>query len=446
MAAQENRLMPIRFLRISPAQWRRRALLLTALLWRRLLVRTRIVAVTGSLGKTTAKEMLAAILSAEGRTLANAGTSNRTIDVATLILRARPWHRYVVVEIGTDSPGWIARSTLIARPDVAVVLNVGRTHTNRFRTLEDTAREKAELLGRLGRRGVAILNADDPRVAGMGEGKPFRVVRFGQGEAAGVRAREINACWPERLSLTLESGGVRQRVSTRLVGRHWANSVVAAAAAALECGVPLDRIAAAMSRVEPFTGRLDPRTLPGGAVILRDDGNGSIQSFEAAFQVLREAQAARKILAITTVSDSEEGWVPRLRRIVSEAAEVADVVVLVGAGTDTRRAWKAAARNSVATPIHHFDTKRAAAEFLHGFLRMGDLALLRGLGVDHMGRLYHAQTGEVSCWIDYCPKMILCEDCQELRRKPDQPSLVSLTLEQSRNISSTHGNGIAPVK
>ncbi len=405
-------------------------------------MRTRFVALTGSLGKTTAKELLAAILSAEGRTLASAGTSNRTIDVARTILRARPWHRYVVLEIGTDSPGWIARSTLIARPNVAVVLNVGRTHTNRFLTLEDTAREKAELLGRLGRGGVAILNADDPRVAGMGQGKPFRVVRFGQGEAAGVRASEITACWPERLSLTLESGGVRQRVATRLVGRHWANSVVAAAAAALECGVPLDRIAAAMSRVEPFTGRLDPRTLPCDAVILRDDANGSIQSFEAALQVLREAQAARKILAITTVSDSEEGWVPRLRRIVSEATEVVDVIVLVGAGTDTRRA----ARNSVATPIHHFQTKRAAAEFLHGLLRTGDLALLRGLAVDHMGRLYHAQTGGVSCWIDHCPKMIVCEDCQELRRKPDQPSLVSLTLEHSRNISSTHGSANAPVK
>jgi UDP-N-acetylmuramoyl-tripeptide--D-alanyl-D-alanine ligase len=285
------------------------------------------------------------------------------------------------------------------------------------------------------------LNADDPRVTGMDQGKrirrgAFRVIRFGQSEAAAVRATEINARWPERLSLTLEYGGERQRVATRLVGRHWANSVVAAAAAALACGVPLTRIAAAISRVEPFPARLEPRTLPCGAVILRDEYNGSIQSFEAAFGALRDAEAARKILVLTTVSDSEEGWVPRLRRIVAEVDGGVDVLVLVGTGSDTRRALKAAARNSIATPIHHFETKRAAANFLRGFLRDGDLALLRGMGVDHMGRLYHAQVGEVTCWIDYCPKMILCEDCPELGWKPERPSLVTITPERGMDRSS----------
>jgi UDP-N-acetylmuramoyl-tripeptide--D-alanyl-D-alanine ligase len=433
--------MPIQFRGISRAEWRRRAGRVIALVWRRLLVRTRVVAVTGSLGKTTTKELLAAILSAEAPTLATAGNYNGTIGVAHTILKARPWHRYVVVEIGTESPGWVSRSTSIAKPDVAVVLNVGRTHTNRFPTLDHTAREKAALLGRLGRGDVAVLNADDPRVTGMDQGKrirrgAFRVIRFGQSEAAAVRATEINARWPERLSLTLEYGGERQRVATRLVGRHWANSVVAAAAAALACGVPLTRIAAAISRVEPFPARLEPRTLPCGAVILRDEYNGSIQSFEAAFGALRDAEAARKILVLTTVSDSEEGWVPRLRRIVAEVDGGVDVLVLVGTGSDTRRALKAAARNSIATPIHHFETKRAAANFLRGFLRDGDLALLRGMGVDHMGRLYHAQVGEVTCWIDYCPKMILCEDCPELGWKPERPSLVTITPERGMDRSS----------
>jgi UDP-N-acetylmuramoyl-tripeptide--D-alanyl-D-alanine ligase len=433
--------MAIRSRGFSHAVWLRRAKLLTAFLWRRLLLRTRFIAVTGSLGKTTAKQLLAAILSAEGCTLATPGTANWTTHVAGIILKARPWHRYVVIEIATDSPGRIAASTRIAKPDVAVVLNVGRTHTNRFRTLEETAREKAELLARLGRRGVGILNADDPRVTGMGEGKSFRVVRFRLSEGAGVRAAEITARWPERLSLTLEAGGVRQRVVTRLVGRHWANSVAAAAAAALECGVPLDRIAAAMSRVEPFTARLEPCRLPCGAVILRDDFNESMQSYEVALQVLREAQAARKLLVITTVADGEEGSVPPLHRIVLGAAGVVDVLVLVGAGDETRGALEAAGQSPAATSIHHFETKRAAAMFLRGFLRSGDLALLRGLEIDHIGRLFHAQTGEVGCWIDHCPKVIMCEDCQELRGKPVRPPLVSLTLEQNSNTSAPRMEG-----
>ena len=401
--------------RASRSDWRRRLTKLAALLWRRLLFRTQFVAITGSFGKTTTKELLAAILSSYAPTHATFDSHNAGIHVAQTILRARPWHRFVVLEVATETPGWIRRSTRIARPDIAVILNVGRTHTRAFATLDDTAREKAELLGTLGRRGVAILNCDDSRVAAMGNGRKFRVLLVGTGGQANVKAEQISSRWPERLSLTVAAYGQSQRIETKLVGTHWTTPVLAATAAALQCGVPLARIAEALKRVEPTPGRLDPRRLPSGAVILRDDFNGSIETFESAMRVMREATARRKLLVITNVTDSTESWNIRLQKIASEAASICNVIIFVGASDATRRGRSAALRAGLPhDAVFCFRTIRSAAEFLRIFLRSGDLALVRGRGVDHVSRIYHALAGDVSCWLERCPIMNLCDSCPKL--------------------------------
>ena len=143
-----------------------RMMLLAAFCWRRLLFRTRFIAITGSVGKTTTRNLLAAILrDMPALTLAATKSSNSAKQIARDLLSVRPRHRFVVLEVGTDRPGWIRRSAWLIRPDIAIVLSVARTHTNNFPTLDDTAAEKAALLGGLGRKGVAILNVDDERVA-----------------------------------------------------------------------------------------------------------------------------------------------------------------------------------------------------------------------------------------------------------------------------------------
>lgn len=405
----------MRIFGLTRKAWHQRWVKLLATIWRRLLFRTTFVAVTGSVGKTTCKELLAAVLASRGSTLATTGTGNTAFLIAQTILRARPWHRFVVLEVGAFQPGWIRRASLMARPDIAVILTVGRTHTKSFPTLQDTAREKAALLDGVGPRGVAILNQDDAYVAGMAGGRRFRVVRFGASERTDVRARDITNSWPGRLSLTLEARDETVRVQTQLVGTHWIASVLGAAAAAIECGVPLAQIAQVFERLEPTTGRLDPRALPSGAVILRDDFNSSLQTFRAALQVVREAHVTRKILAITGVTDGEETRNKSLRRIASEAAEVVDHFVLVGNVGDAKRAEKEiVAAGFPADAFHHFTTIRAASEFLRAFLRDGDLLLIRGRNTDHMGRLYHSQTHDVRCWLLECPLQILCDECPEL--------------------------------
>jgi UDP-N-acetylmuramoyl-tripeptide--D-alanyl-D-alanine ligase len=402
--------------RIAAQLFRYRLVLLAAFSWRRLMFRTRFIAITGSVGKTTAKNLLAALLrDMPARTFSTRDSSNDVKHIARDLLRVRPWHRFVVLEAGTDRPGWIRRCSWLIGPDIAIILAVARTHTASFRTLEDTAEEKASLLVGLRRNGVAILNEDDPRVAAMAGKCRARIVRFGCGPKADVRATNVVSQWPERLSLWIETREGRQQTKTQLVGTHWTPSVLAASAAALECGMSLHQITQLISRVPPTTARLEPAVLPCGAVILRDDFNGSLDTFLAAFETLKNAQAQRKILVITTVGDSPESWDRRLRRIAAEASMVVDLLILVGRKKDTKRAGKVAIAGGLPPEgLHQFEHLRDVATFLKDTLRFGDLLLLRGRMGDHVARVYHAQLREVACWKGECGKKTLCDYCPEL--------------------------------
>lgn len=402
-----------------------RALLLVAFCWRRLLFRTRFIAITGSVGKTTTKDLLAAILNdMPARTLATRRSSNGAKHIAQAILRARPWDRFVVLEAGTDQPGWIRRSAWLIGPDIAIILSVARTHTNNFQTLEDTAREKAALLAGVRRRGVAILNADDRRVAAMAASCKARVLRFGTSANADVRASEISSQWPDRFSLSVTAEGNTARVNTQLVGTHWSAAVLATVTAALECGMTLTQAAQLISRVPPTTGRMEPCMLPNGAVVLRDDFNGSLDTFIVAFEALKAAKAIRKILVITTVGDSPESWDHRTMRIAREAASVVQMLVLLGKAKDTKRAGKAALDAGLFPEnLLRFEDLRELSAFLKSTLRQGDLMLLRGRTTDHITRVFHAQTKEVACWKSYCTKRNLCDHCSELFGENPQQNL-----------------------
>ncbi len=193
----------IRAIRGRSKRLYKKAQRLMTYVWRRLMFRTTVIAITGSVGKTTAKECLAAILEKHGRTLSTRYNQNDQYGVPPTIRRIRPWHRFAVVEVGTGQPGDIERSARLVKPDIAIVLAVARTHTNRFATLDDIAVEKAALLRHLPRNGLAILNDDDPRVAAMARDCHARTVLFGAGPQCDFRTSSPTARWPERLCFEL---------------------------------------------------------------------------------------------------------------------------------------------------------------------------------------------------------------------------------------------------
>ncbi|MBK9166160.1 MAG: UDP-N-acetylmuramoyl-tripeptide--D-alanyl-D-alanine ligase [Bryobacterales bacterium] len=384
-----------------------------AFVWRLFLFRTTVVAITGSVGKTTAKECLAAVLARHGPTVATVGNQGARFNLPITLLRARPWTRFVVAEVGIDQTGYMWRSAWLLRPDIAVILAVKRNHVRSFGDVEVTAAEKAKLLRPLTKRGLAVLNAEDSRVMAMARGARYKVRTFGASSGADLWCSDVSARWPERLSFQVHSGGEAHRVRTNLVGGHWTPSVLAALSVAVACGMTLEEAIPPLNWVEPFPARLQPVRLPSGAVILRDEYNGSVESLGPALRVLEEAEVTRRWLVISDFTDIEGSYRHRLRRLGQEAARVADLCVFLGekSAYGRRRAIEA---GMDAGAVWSFVFLEEAAAFLRENLRAGDLVLLRGTVQDKLSRLVLAQTVPVSCWRSRCGRRYLCDHCQDL--------------------------------
>lgn len=385
-----------------------------AFTWRRLLVRTTVIGITGSLGKTTAKESLADALAIEGPTFRSYQNQNNTAMVALNILRIRPWHRYAVIEAAGSSPGLMKKSARLLRPDVAIVLNVRRTHSTEFTDMVEYAAEKGELLARVKVGGIAVLNADDPLVSAMAVPEGVHIHRFGVTMGADYRMDSVSAVWPQRLSFEFHHDGRNRQIQTQLVGDHWLASAGAVLTATFALGANIDNAVTALRDAEPFAARLQPMELPSGAIVLRDDYNGSIDTIESSIKVLGEAKADRKLLVITDMSDfGSQRRRHRLKYLGSLAAATADVAVFIGIAAEHGVRGAIEAGMPVAD-AHAFASLRQAAGFLHRELRQGDLVLLKGRATDHTARLFFAQLGDVACWKEYCKKRMLCDTCWEL--------------------------------
>jgi UDP-N-acetylmuramoyl-tripeptide--D-alanyl-D-alanine ligase len=373
--------------------------------------RTTFIAITGSVGKTTSKEALAAILGSRFRIVKTEVSRNELMQVASLILSVRPWHRYAVLEVATDGPGWMKRMAWLARPHIAVILRVARTHFHRFRSLEATAAEKAELLKTVRRNGIVILNADDPLVAAMAARTCRRVAWFGSTAECDFRMEQVHCEFPDPLRFRVCYQGESAEFEVPLVGEHWAPSLTAAVAAARLCGVGLGDSAALLRNLQPVQGRMQPLVTRSGAVILRDDENGSIATFDDAFAALGKARARRKLVVFGEVADDDRKDRRRAARLGEAAAKIADAVICVG-GHAAFGAAGAVRAGMDPAHAHGFLTMREAADYLRGELRQGDLVLIKGR--DHIGRVGLAQAGEVKCWAEDCRRRLECDDCPEL--------------------------------
>ncbi len=390
----------------------------TAYLWRRLLFRTTFIAISGSVGKTTTKEFLAEVLGKRYSTVRTPGNWNlrKTGGLEATILRARPWHRYVVVEIGIEKPGDMASAARFLKPDIAVILSVKRCHTNTFKTLDAIAHEKSILVHSLGARGHAIVNQDDPRVVGMASSLNCRVTRFGTSENADVRLRYAKSRWPDRLTLNIEDeSGLSHQCSTKLVGTHWAPSILATLVTAKVCGIPLKEGIGTINAVEPIWARMQPITLPayGGATVVREDWNGSIDTFETAFEMFGEAEARRKIVVFSDYSDSSQKSRVRANFLGRQASRLADIGVFVGDYAE-RSVGMAVSEGMAAERAHAFISTASATKFLKTVLRRGDLVLIKGRASHHLSRIYLGLIGDVACTLPSCSQQILCDYCPQL--------------------------------
>lgn len=340
--------------------------------------RAMVVAITGSNGKTTVKEMLAAILVRKGKTLATQGNLNNEVGLPLTLLRLQD-EEYAVVEMGANHPGEIDTLTRIARPDVAVITNAGRAHLEGFGSLEGVARAKGEIINGLGQDGTFVLNGDDAWAAFWREqAGSRRIISFGLDPSADVSAsaEELRPEWREDgfyscFPVRTPEGEID--VELGLAGIHNCRNALAAIAAAGAMGANPDEIREGLMDVRPVKGRLCPVVGMDGVRIIDDSYNANPDSVAAAIDVLTGMgdEAQRRFLVLGELAEVGDG-LDIVYRQLGERARAAGVDRLYATGA------AAAVAASFGQGGQGFEQKGQLLQQLKNELRSGDMVLIKG--------------------------------------------------------------------
>ncbi|MCP5472479.1 MAG: hypothetical protein H7A18_10465 [Sinobacteraceae bacterium] len=379
--------------------------------YRRLLRGTCFIGITGSVGKTTTKDLAYRALATRFRTVRSHLSNNDLYNTARTILSTPPGTAFCLQELGVDTPGSLDAPLELLRPNLAIVTTIGLDHYRIFRTREAVAAEKTQLVRALDTQGTAVLNADDPHVEAMADACAGRVLRYGRAAHADLRILAVETNWPDGLALQLQwQQGPPARVATALHGEHLATSLAAAITTAIAAGLSLEAACAALQGVEPTTGRLSLARSSDGILWLRDDFKTSQWSVGQAFEYLASCRqgVARRVIVLGTVADRRGKSRDAYSKVLAQAAGRAELVVMVG--EHSHYAADVAHRHPD-TELRGFATPEAAARWLQSVLRPGDLVLLKGGMKDHLSRLLLARDRPVACWPTRCERMIDCSHC-----------------------------------
>ena len=394
------------------------AMALIARVYRRTLARRpRIVAVVGSVGKTTTMRTTSIAL---GRPVRKAAllNANSHAAVGRALLGVRPWDRHAVFEVAIRDKGQMRIQARTVNPDVVIVTAIARDHWQSFGTLEVTRDEKADILRPLPPTATVVANADDDHVRWMATQTRARVILAGEAPDAEVRASGVALNWPAGMRFTINIDGQARPVQTKLVGRHMVFPALAAITVAHLEGVALDEAVARVEAVAPTPGRMQLMPLPSGAFALRDDFKASEDAFESAFRALSEIPAPRKIGVIGEISEATGR---SAYRDVGRQAAFLDRVIFVGTGKNLQSFSAGAVEAGMARDrIERAHDAHEALEMVRIDLRPGDVLFIKGRWQQALGRIGLALAGrDVQCRADPCPfKRMLCDVCPYLESRP----------------------------
>jgi UDP-N-acetylmuramoyl-tripeptide--D-alanyl-D-alanine ligase len=342
----------------------------------------RVVAITGSAGKTTTKEAIAAALGAKFNVLKSQGNLNNGFGLPLQLLRLKPEHEIAVVEMGMNHAGEIEALARIASPDWGVVTNVGNAHVENFAEGQaGIARAKFELVAALPASGVAFLNCCDPYVSQFGRDFPGRVVYFGAGPCADPQivstAEDANG-----LHVQYRAGEREGMFTLHLLGSHNAANAIAGLAVALEAGVDLDAAIATLASLTAGDKRGQLLELA-GATILNDSYNSNPEALRSMIQTLAARSARRRILIAGEMLELGE-HAPALHTACGRAAAEAGLDLVVGVRGNAEHLAAAACAGGVASLF--LPDAEAAGHWLVHNLRAGDQILIKGSRGVHLER------------------------------------------------------------
>ena len=352
----------------------------------------RVVAITGSAGKTTTKEITAEFLAARKRVIRNRGNLNNHIGLPLSLIELRNRPDVAVVELGMNHAGEISTLVRIAEPEIRVWTNVGEAHLGFFESVEAIADAKAELLEQADERTVLVANADDDRVMARSRSFAGRVVTFGVARPAVVRAASVVDRGVEGVAATVVTPRGEVDLAAPLVGRGNLANVLAATAVALEFDVPLESIAERARALRPSAHRGQVVTLAGNIIVIDDSYNANPAAMRQSLDILAQLHGASKPGATSVASR------PRRRvAVLGEMLELGehagalheqvgryaagaglDLLIAVGGGPAESLARAAVQGGMAAGSVRYFSTSDDAAEAVASLVQPGDVVLVKG--------------------------------------------------------------------
>ena len=379
-------------------------------IWRR----AKVIAVVGSFGKTMSAHAIAAALGLPltwwSRTGRNA-YSSVALNAIWQLARSGP----AVIEVGIGSPGQMARYARALRPDVVVLTGLGTDHLPRFRDRDHLWSEKARMLEALREGGVVVFNADDENAIERARAAAAtRRLGFGFGERAEVRGLGWRSQPDLGSTLTVAVGSRHFELRSRLATATACRSLLAGLAVSVAVGWDLDAAVEGLGSVEPAAGRLEPRRLPSGAVVVNDQYKASLETVLAALSDFVELPARRRLVLLGELETPPDGR-RSYRQVGDRLAHGIDRILVVGVGSSRFQVYRAAARRAGLDPQRLepvADLEEAIAR-LRAELGDGDLLLIKGRSSQRLERVTEALAGiEVSCRLPSCGLDLMpCERC-----------------------------------
>jgi UDP-N-acetylmuramoyl-tripeptide--D-alanyl-D-alanine ligase len=340
---------------------------------------TPVVAVTGSNGKTTTKDMISACLETGFPVLKTKGNLNNLIGLPMTLLDLTEKEKVVVLEMGMNVPGEIRKLTEIAEPDVGLITNIQMVHLEGMGSLETLKEEKGELFRRMRQDGTIVVNQDDPRVVELSNEFPGRKITFGLEGYADVMATGIRPLGSRGISFTVASGGQEAEMTLPLVGRHFVPNALSAFAVATLFGVAWDNIKGALERFQPTPMRMEVWRLEGGKTVINDAYNANPRSMEVALGTLSELKGKGRAIAVLGDMLELGDYSESAHRQLGQKVRDLSIDFLIAMGEKASSVVESAVR-------HGLDRQRAkvatshseAISILEGWLQEGDWILVKG--------------------------------------------------------------------